>query len=242
MTNARPIAFNTIACVALCFAGPLFSARTACAADDAVSAAKAAVLGAMPDRRPSGRDQAPHRCPPRTSSLFTSLETSRTTSRASTGCGLKSPFTFFGQTATRRKSVFSWFKRHVVVSICGVLILLYILFELVTQVFVKTGVLALAIVSTQNWRVVANLPERHLAGLSVGQKVWFMIGSDPWRFHAGQKHRTRRSSISGGFRTTPLCCANNRLAGCRYYRYLYAAESPSGADKTGAGIEKTRHL
>ena len=43
MTNARPIAFNTIACVALCFAGPLFSARTACAADDAVSAAKAAV-------------------------------------------------------------------------------------------------------------------------------------------------------------------------------------------------------
>jgi len=49
---------------------------------------------------------------------------------------VKSPFTFFGQTATRRKSVFSWFKRHVVVSICGVLILLYILFELVTQVFV----------------------------------------------------------------------------------------------------------
>ena len=52
--------------------------------------------------------------------------------------------------------------------------------------FVRTGVLALAIVSTQNWRVVANLPERHLAGLSVGQKVWFMIGSDPWRFHVGK--------------------------------------------------------
>ena len=52
--------------------------------------------------------------------------------------------------------------------------------------FVKTGVLALAIVSTQNWRVVANLQERHLAGLSVGQKVWFMIGSDPWRFHVGK--------------------------------------------------------
>jgi multidrug resistance efflux pump len=32
--------------------------------------------------------------------------------------------------------VFSWFKRHVVVGICGVLILLYVLFELVTQVFV----------------------------------------------------------------------------------------------------------
>jgi multidrug efflux system membrane fusion protein len=30
------------------------------------------------------------------------------------------------------------------------------------------------------------LPERHLAGLSVGQKVWFMIGSDPWRVHVGK--------------------------------------------------------
>lgn len=52
--------------------------------------------------------------------------------------------------------------------------------------YVETGNLALAIVSTQNWRVVANLPERHLAGLSVGQKVWFMIGSDPWHFHVGK--------------------------------------------------------
>ena len=43
MTNPRPIASNTIACVALCFAGLLFTARTAGAADDAVSAAKAAV-------------------------------------------------------------------------------------------------------------------------------------------------------------------------------------------------------
>jgi membrane fusion protein, multidrug efflux system len=51
--------------------------------------------------------------------------------------------------------------------------------------YVETGVLALAIVSNQNWRVVANLPERHLAGLSIGQKVWFMIGSDPWRVHVG---------------------------------------------------------
>ena len=52
--------------------------------------------------------------------------------------------------------------------------------------YVETGNLALAIVSTQNWRVVANLPERHLAGLSVGQKVWFMISSDPWHFHVGK--------------------------------------------------------
>ena len=51
--------------------------------------------------------------------------------------------------------------------------------------YVETGTIALAIVSTQNWRVIANLPERHLARLSVGQKVWFMIGSDPWHFHVG---------------------------------------------------------
>src|ERR1700724_2896165 len=43
MTNPRPIAFYTIACVALCFACPLFIERPAGAADDAVSAAKAAV-------------------------------------------------------------------------------------------------------------------------------------------------------------------------------------------------------
>jgi len=52
--------------------------------------------------------------------------------------------------------------------------------------YVETGTVALAIVSTQNWRVIANLPERHLARLSVGQKVWFMIGSDPWHFHVGK--------------------------------------------------------
>jgi ribose transport system substrate-binding protein len=43
MTNPRPIALNTIACVALCVACPLFTIRPACAADDAVSAAKEAV-------------------------------------------------------------------------------------------------------------------------------------------------------------------------------------------------------
>ena len=35
MTNPRPIASNTIACVALCFAGLLFTARTAGAAAEA---------------------------------------------------------------------------------------------------------------------------------------------------------------------------------------------------------------
>jgi multidrug efflux system membrane fusion protein len=43
-----------------------------------------------------------------------------------------------------------------------------------------------AIVSDQNWRLVVNLPERHLQGLKVGQKVYCYIGSDPWRIHPGK--------------------------------------------------------
>jgi membrane fusion protein, multidrug efflux system len=51
--------------------------------------------------------------------------------------------------------------------------------------YVSSGVVAIAIVSSQNWRVVANLPERNLLGLKVGRKVWFSVSSDPWRFHRG---------------------------------------------------------
>ena len=51
--------------------------------------------------------------------------------------------------------------------------------------YVSSGVVAIAIVSSQNWRVVANLPERNLLGLKVGRKVWFSVRSDPWRFHQG---------------------------------------------------------
>ncbi|HZC36410.1 MAG TPA: hypothetical protein VE242_12385, partial [Chthoniobacterales bacterium] len=36
-----------------------------------------------------------------------------------------------------------------------------------------------------NWRIMANLPERHLSGLQVGQAVWVSIGSDPWRICTG---------------------------------------------------------
>jgi membrane fusion protein, multidrug efflux system len=52
--------------------------------------------------------------------------------------------------------------------------------------YIQTGVPAVAVVSSKDWRVVANLPQRHLAGLLVGQKVWFTIGSDPWHFHVGK--------------------------------------------------------
>ena len=40
-----------------------------------------------------------------------------------------------------------------------------------------------AIVSDENWRFVVNLPERHLKGLKVGQRVYCYIDSDPWRIH-----------------------------------------------------------
>jgi multidrug resistance efflux pump len=51
--------------------------------------------------------------------------------------------------------------------------------------YLKAGQPVVAIVSDQNWRLIVNLPERHLQGLTVGQKVYCYIGSDPWRIHSG---------------------------------------------------------
>jgi multidrug efflux system membrane fusion protein len=51
--------------------------------------------------------------------------------------------------------------------------------------YLTAGRPVIAIVSDQNWRLVVNLPERHLKGLNIGQKVYCYIGSDPWRIHAG---------------------------------------------------------
>jgi multidrug efflux system membrane fusion protein len=52
--------------------------------------------------------------------------------------------------------------------------------------YLTAGQPVVAIVSNQNWRLVVNLPERHLQGLEVGQKVYCYIGSDPWRIHPGK--------------------------------------------------------
>ena len=51
--------------------------------------------------------------------------------------------------------------------------------------YVSSGVVAIAIISSEYWRVVANLPERNLLGLKVGRKVWFSVSSDPWHFRKG---------------------------------------------------------
>jgi membrane fusion protein, multidrug efflux system len=52
--------------------------------------------------------------------------------------------------------------------------------------YLTAGRPAIAVVSNENWRLVVNLPERHLKGLKVGQKVYCYIGSDPWRIHRGK--------------------------------------------------------
>jgi multidrug efflux system membrane fusion protein len=57
----------------------------------------------------------------------------------------------------------------------------------------KPGDPVLAIVTDTNWRVVANVTERHLARLKPGQDVWFTLGSAPWRLQRG----TVRSISSG---------------------------------------------
>jgi membrane fusion protein, multidrug efflux system len=51
--------------------------------------------------------------------------------------------------------------------------------------YLQTGAPIIAIVSQEDWHIVMNLPERYLRGLKPGHKVWFSIGSDPWRLHSG---------------------------------------------------------
>jgi multidrug efflux system membrane fusion protein len=52
--------------------------------------------------------------------------------------------------------------------------------------YLTAGRPVVAVVSDENWRLVLNLPERHLKGLKVGQGVYCYIGSDPWRIHRGR--------------------------------------------------------
>jgi membrane fusion protein, multidrug efflux system len=52
--------------------------------------------------------------------------------------------------------------------------------------YLTAGRPVVAIVSDENWRLVVNLPERHLKGLKIGQGVYYYIGSDPWRIHPGK--------------------------------------------------------
>ena len=58
-------------------------------------------------------------------------------------------------------------------------------FQIRPGTFLEVGKSVLAIVTADNWRIMANLPERHLTGLRIGQMVWVSIGSDPWRIYTG---------------------------------------------------------
>jgi membrane fusion protein, multidrug efflux system len=52
--------------------------------------------------------------------------------------------------------------------------------------YVAVGTPAIALVADNRWRVVINLPERHLAGLKAGHVVLFSVSSDHWmNFHWG---------------------------------------------------------
>ena len=43
----------------------------------------------------------------------------------------------------------------------------------------------LTLITDSDWRLVANIAERHLARLRPGQPAWVILGSDPWRVHRG---------------------------------------------------------
>jgi membrane fusion protein, multidrug efflux system len=58
-------------------------------------------------------------------------------------------------------------------------------FQIRPGTFLEVGKSVLAIVTADNWRIMANLPERHLSDLQIGQPVWVSIGSDPWRIYTG---------------------------------------------------------
>ncbi|GHB32566.1 multidrug transporter subunit MdtN [Pseudovibrio japonicus] len=47
------------------------------------------------------------------------------------------------------------------------------------------GVPQLALITNSNWRIIANLIERHAARLKPGQTVYFQVSSDPYRIHKG---------------------------------------------------------
>ena len=44
----------------------------------------------------------------------------------------------------------------------------------------------LALVTDANWRVVANITERHLGRLAPGQPALLLFASHPWRLHRGR--------------------------------------------------------
>lgn len=51
--------------------------------------------------------------------------------------------------------------------------------------YLRPGTEVLAIVTERRKRVVANMAERHLNNIKLGQRVWVTLGSQPWTIHRG---------------------------------------------------------
>ncbi|MBS7542240.1 HlyD family secretion protein [Ancylobacter oerskovii] len=64
--------------------------------------------------------------------------------------------------------------------------------------YLSPGTEVLAIVTDRRRRIVANMPERHLARIRPGQRVWLTLGSDPWVIHYG-----RVSGVAAGVSRSP---------------------------------------
>ncbi len=61
--------------------------------------------------------------------------------------------------------------------------------------YIGIGKAVLALVTDNDWRIVANVRERFLQSLEPGQSVWFNLGSQPWTWRRG-KVRSLAAGIS----------------------------------------------
>ena len=52
--------------------------------------------------------------------------------------------------------------------------------------YLQPGTEVMAIVTGERRRIIANISERHLARLRIGQAAWITLGSQPWRVHSGR--------------------------------------------------------
>ncbi len=52
--------------------------------------------------------------------------------------------------------------------------------------YVKVGQAVMALVTDDDWRIIANVRERFLESLKPGQFVWFNLGSEPWHWRRGK--------------------------------------------------------
>jgi len=77
----------------------------------------------------------------------------------------------------------------------------------------------LALIRDSDWRLVANIAERHLARLRPDQVAGVVLGSDPWRDHAGHGARPR-------CRHAPAPCTTANSGLCTWRRLRAGRHGP----------------